>query len=114
MRPLSPKVREVLDTIDAMLTQGEAQDARDLWDVLAALRGPDTDNDELKDRTTVPIRRAAFPKMTALYEAGIRQVGAVFTPTYRSREEADTFVPEEDDSHFSYHARLAAKVLNIA
>ena len=52
--------REMLDVIDEFLSKRDAE-ASKLWDVLTALRGPDT-SDYDKTETTVHIRSAAFPK----------------------------------------------------
>lgn len=54
--------REVLDAIDQFLAQGPDHEARNLWQVLTALRGPDDGNDQAKDQITAPIRGAAFPR----------------------------------------------------
>lgn len=58
MRPKT--LRQALDTIQDML-DGQPYSA-DLWDVLVALRGPDSRNRKLKYATTALIRSAAFPK----------------------------------------------------
>ncbi len=57
---MSPKVREVLDQLDQVLAVGDA-DARALWNVLSALRGPDSKDRDLKSATTSVIRYTAFP-----------------------------------------------------
>ena len=52
-------VRQLLDTIVTVLN-GPRTKAKQLWDVLTALRGPDSDSDssQLKDLTTARIRGA--------------------------------------------------------
>lgn len=52
------RVKELLAPIVAELNTG-SQNARDLWDILSALRGPDfIVNSELKTSTTAAIRSA--------------------------------------------------------
>lgn len=57
-------VREVLDIIDEFLWSHP--DRQNLWDILAALRGPDEGNTDLKLATTALIRGRAFPKTARL------------------------------------------------
>lgn len=108
--------REVFDVIDEFLVRealravgkGSVEGKR-LWDVLSALRGPDGDDtDDLKHRQTEPIRRAAFPKLAALYDKGINiPGGAMFA--------GDRFIIIADDKedHFNWHASSAARALNL-
>lgn len=53
--------RQMLRQIDIFLLQRNG-DGRKLWDVLSALRGPDSQDPILKHRTTEAIRTRAFPK----------------------------------------------------
>ena len=50
-------VRQLLDTIVTVLN-GPRTEAKQLWNVLTALRGPDSDSSYLKDLTTARIRGA--------------------------------------------------------
>jgi len=50
-------VRETLDSIVKIL-KGPRTEAKQLWDILTALRGPDSDNNDLKAITTASIRGA--------------------------------------------------------
>jgi hypothetical protein len=70
----------VLDVIDRLLASGfrpnaghapgsPAFESRALWDVLSALRGPDSNDVAVKARTTEVIRTRAFP-CTALTRCG--------------------------------------------
>lgn len=62
-RDASPKVRAALDGVEDVLL-GFDRDAQDLWAILTALRGPDEDPTRLvKEAQTVPVRRAAFPRL---------------------------------------------------
>lgn len=61
---MDAKVREILDKIDDVLAD-DSPAGRQLWEVLTALRGPDSGNTVDKKTKTVPIRRAAFPKTAA-------------------------------------------------
>jgi hypothetical protein len=55
----------MLDELDTFFVTEEVADTEALWAILSALRGPDDDDCRLKDHTTIPIRRAAFPRLTA-------------------------------------------------
>jgi hypothetical protein len=57
---MTKKLREALDQIDELLLDPLL--SRDLWDVLTALRGPDSENGVLKVLYTAPLRSAAFPR----------------------------------------------------
>lgn len=52
-----PTVNQVIDTIVRVLN-GPRDQAKQLWDVLTVLRGPDNDDSELKAITTAPLRGA--------------------------------------------------------
>ena len=95
---------------------------RSLWeakDILAALRGPDFDQDFyaanlVKQRTTVHIRREAFPKLAASCVSGD------FRNSARSRWDLVTSVPYDakvkrsfTSAHFFTHLRNAALVLGL-
>lgn len=74
-------VRAELDHIEKLLLKG-GEDARHLWDILSALRGPDEKDGPDKNMTTCPVRRRAFPKLArhpARYnvEASFRRRGGV-------------------------------------
>lgn len=58
MRPKN--LRQALDQIQEML-DGQKY-SMDLWNVLTALRGPDSRDRKIKYATTALIRSAAFPK----------------------------------------------------
>lgn len=98
------KVREVLDIIDGVLAQDE-EDARELWDILTALRGPDDGSVRKKDSTTVHIRAAAFPKTASSY----------FTHATMNPHNPLDLTPgtQLNDWHFDGHVRSAAVALGL-
>jgi len=100
---MQPNVRKMLDTIDEMLA-GDANEARDLWSVLTALRGPDNEDTELKWRTTAVIRAKAFPKaaQTCVHGMAVVVTGANSVRYCTS-----------DLSHFGSHVYSAARALDI-
>lgn len=59
--PSPDTVNAVLDRIDEVLASGGAE-SRQLWDILTALRGPDSGDIVVKRDYTAPIRAAAFPR----------------------------------------------------
>ena len=73
-RPL-PSVRGVLDMVVSVLNGPVRSRAGQLWDVLTALRGPDSDDYKLKDLTTATIRHAIGLKSDS--QPGIRVVEKV-------------------------------------
>lgn len=101
------KVREVLDIIDGVLAGG-AQDARELWNILTALRGPDDDGDDWlrKGKTTVHIRAAAFPKTarSADFEQATMKTDVKYDPTPGTKLH---------DWHFFGHIDRAADALGL-
>lgn len=113
---MSPEVRSVLDAIDTILAQpsnvqGPSPDARALWDILTALRGPDSENTDLKLETTCVIRRAAFPKTAATSMTSGQLLASFGAP------ETEFSVLEtaawKGEGHFLLHAINAAGALGI-
>ena len=119
-KPISKKVsgprtaRQVLNIIDKFLVGGVRDarlesEAKKLWDVLAALRGPDDDSVGNKDNTTCPIRCAAFPLTAKQYQDGYCiPGGAMFTDRSYRGPKKYAF-----DKHFQNHAVAAALALNL-
>lgn len=58
----TPRVRAALTAVEDVLA-GLDSDAGDLWAILTALRGPDEERTTNKYFATVPVRRAAFPRL---------------------------------------------------
>lgn len=115
---VKPETREMLDRIDDFLVNDDIPELAksQLWDVLSALRGPDEMNkDALKSTTTIPIRRAAFPKMANYFQS--YQVRAAWgNETYDFR--LPTFPLDSSSSryifdHFILHVTHAARTLGI-
>ena len=105
--PARLSVRQMLDCIDTYLAFKDDK-SRDLWSVLSALRGPDSGDFRLKNGTTIPIRRAAFPKTTKSSVFG--SVGASFGNPRRHYAFMRNLV---GSVHFKSHANKAAKVLSL-
>jgi len=101
------KVRETLDVIDNVLCGNDGA-AWKLWDVLSALRGPDTGNFVLKRSTTAPIRRVAFPKF-----AKVADERGSFGPSFRSDGYERPSLDNPAGPHFYGHIRMAAAVLGL-
>jgi len=113
---MRPKVRKVLDVIDGVLAEGcrvgetgellmppdTYIDAADLWNILTALRGPDSCDCDLKQQTTAIIRAHAFPKAAA----GMHRVLAFVNSV-------DTTIVCDDCHHFESHVWEAARALGI-
>lgn len=96
---------EMLDHIDRFLCERRRGDARRLWQVLTALRGPDNGDRLLKLRTTAALRSAAFPRLADK---------AVFFQPAQFADAASYQAPAGPGSdlwHFTAHVRMAAAAL---
>ncbi len=110
------KTRAIPTTADAMLklldsffsrtrTQAEKAEGARLWDVLAALRGPDGEQYGLKARTTSVIRTIAFPKTASTHNHDLpASFGSKSTPI-------DT--TGATSSHFEGHIKAAKSALRF-
>lgn len=130
---MNKEIRKALDQLDTALAAG-GDDARAIWDVLSALRGPDQDyvllndpspttvNDAplkkagyyAKTATTAFIRAVALPKTAKAITAGIVDLPA----TFANADHPDNanlarlrqgLIP----SHFCRHARNGFAVLGL-
>lgn len=101
--------REVLELIEnfAKHIQGKKESSRDLWNILAALRGPDSDDFTLKLQTTAHIRAAALPCLARSNGAYANQ-GTHWK--YRSYEEP-TYKTKGSSGHFASHIFCAVNAL---
>lgn len=103
---MESSVREMLDAIDTFFVTKNEQESEELWDVLTALRGPDSKEDRnLKPSTTVHIRIAAFPK----FAAGLSNSHMADFVTTERLHNLDPFSP----SHFLQHIHYAIKALGL-
>lgn len=102
--------REVLDElnawfqagIDAGETQGaESTETAKLWNILSALRGPDTDSDDDKRNATLAIRKAALP------------VSINWSWPIEPRTEGVVYTHPKMQYHFRNHAEMAARALGL-
>lgn len=103
-------LREVLDIIDEVLAQYNETSGK-LADVLGALRGPDNNYTGLKDRTTVLIRRAAFPRVV---DSGSDADHRWAMYTDHEQIEVSDLDRVADEYHFTNHIKWAAKALGLA
>jgi hypothetical protein len=104
-------LKGILNIIDETLAAG-GETARDLWTVLSALRGPDSDTGLVKTEITAPIRTNAFPKAakTGNIVRGHYYVNSM--QFAREGTELPKNIPDvEGEWHFRHHARLAVEVL---
>jgi hypothetical protein len=100
-------LRQALDQIQDML-DGTAYSA-DLWDVLVALRGPDSRDRKIKNATTVLIRSAAFPKQPCLERSIFARND---TPELAGRRQK-MFEGKQDFNHFREHVAAAFESLGL-
>ncbi len=100
-------LREALDRIQEMLTKQPY--SADLWDILSAIRGPDSRNRSLKRAATAVIRQAAFPKRPC-EDRSIYGKDSKSLAVRRKR----MFQQREDYNHFREHVRDAFKSLGLS
>lgn len=93
--------KDILAMIDEWSLNASYPEKRNLWDILSALRGPDSDNEELKERTTTVIRSKAF--------SNFGKECAWFAPRGVKIQMNGT----EDQKHFIGHIKMAANALGI-
>ena len=110
---MEDRTRTLLMAIDRHLAVGDKA-ASELWDILTALRGPDSDDADEKDRSTAHVRARAFPKTLAESSRG----GNWWQPASddsafpgMSTTRKGFTLPSY--SHFGNHIRAAARVLDL-
>jgi len=105
---MTPKtLRGALNLIQGMLNKQSY--SADLWDILSAIRGPDSRNRKLKRATTAIIRQAAFP-MRPCEDRSI--FGNDDKAIVVRRRQA--FKNKEDNNHFREHVRDAFESLGLS
>lgn len=68
------RANQLLESIDAFLVDpANVTSAGLIWDILGSLRGPDSvhDGQRVKESATIPVRRAAFPKLATASGNGL-------------------------------------------
>lgn len=108
---MRPNVRKALDELGKVLldfsSPESVHDAKDLWDILTALRGPDNGDASIKKTTTAVLRTMTFLKEgegAKPYDLTLRIADfAPFTTPFNHG------VYEED--HFTIHAVRAFRAL---
>lgn len=96
--------RQVLAVVDKSLANGD-ETSEKVWDVLTALRGPDSSSYSAKNGAIVPIRRAALPK-TAKSGRAPAYFGDSGFPKKVAIVQAETY-------HFKRHVTAAARALKL-
>jgi hypothetical protein len=98
---------QALNRIQDML-DGQPYSAA-LWDILVALRGPDSRNRKVKNATTALIRSAAFPKRPC-------EERSIFgTDSLRlAKRRKKLFRKKKDFNHFREHVRDAFDALGLS
>ena len=100
-------LRRALDTIQDML-DGKSFSA-ELWDILVALRGPDSRDRKIKSATTALIRTAAFPKQPCLE----RSVFAIRDSRIFAARRSSLISKKLDNNHFREHVVDAFAALGL-
>ncbi len=100
-------LRQALNQIQDML-DGQSYSA-DLWDVIVAMRGPDSRDRKIKNATTAIIRSAAFPKQPCLE----RSVFAHKDSEKLTQRRLSLFVTKRDNNHFREHIAAAFEALGL-
>lgn len=101
-RTLRAALDEIQDMLDGKSYSGE------LWDVLTALRGPDSRNRKIKYATTAVIRSAAFPKRPCEERSVFGRDSAKL-----AKRRKDLFAKRKDLNHFREHVADAFRALGL-
>lgn len=108
---MKSELKTLLNTIDIYLLTGDENESRRLWNILAALRGPDTpDSNDLKDVTTSVIRATAFP-LTAKQSNG--NGGRLCASMVGDDSDRASRRKLLSSSHFILHAQSAFHALDL-
>jgi hypothetical protein len=114
------KLRRILDKIDDVLMVGyddpDKEVAALLWDVLSALRGPDTNETSvIKHATTAVLRKVAFPKTfdpsTISLVRKQRAIGE--NDNTNKAELRKEGIDEITGTHFEQHAQQGFRALGL-
>lgn len=101
------KVKRVLTAVNKVL--GDAKDktaARNLWNILTALRGPDSDNTTVKQYTTAQIRYLVGEiSKTPFAHTNVGAIVQEFKPTQFGKH-------KDTNDHFRAHIRYALEALH--
>jgi hypothetical protein len=104
---MTTKVRQILNQLEEVLIVGD-RDARDTWDILSALRGPDEGQGK---HFTVRVRREAFPRIGAKATSAdfniVMSLGALFA----ARDAASYTEELPIGGHFNKHLGAAVQAL---
>ena len=100
-------LRGALRQLERMLTKQTY--SGDLWDVISAIRGPDSRNKRLKHATTTVIRRAAFPSRPCEERSFYGEDSAK-----RAEIRKRLFKNKEDFNHFRQHCEAAFDALQLS
>jgi len=106
--PKPKTLRAALDQIGRML--GDKNYGQDLWSILTALRGPDSQNLAVKFATTAVLRDAAFPNRETVNGSVFRKDQIHFAATRRAIFEPGN---KRDSSHFRRHIYDAFEALGL-
>lgn len=110
-------LKQMLSVLDQFLLRAN-RPAADLWNVLTALRGPDTLEEHLKEAYTIPIRHAAFPRCrrsTSIAVSG-KWPGRHYPGGLHAGQTQKAFslaVVPSKIYHFGKHALSAAQALKL-
>ena len=100
-------LRGALDQIQQLLTKQPY--SANLWEVLSAIRGPDSRNKRLKHATTTIIRTAAFPKRPCEERSFYGEDSAK-----KAEVRKQLFKNKEDFNHFRQHVEAAFASLGLS
>lgn len=100
-------LRQALDIIEELLSEHDYSSP--LWDVLTALRGPDSGDDSVKYATTCVIRTAAFPS----HPYGSNGSLYFSDDATKVKKRIDLLAHNGDSAHFRRHLREAFDALDL-
>lgn len=117
---MKAKVAALFTKIENDILAMEEDERRDAINILAALRGPDSQNTEAKSIGTLPVRLAVFPRLFTREGSHIKGIDGVpwsghtnsLPTTFQGIEARIDYINHVNNSeHYSTHMLYAFKAL---
>lgn len=99
---------QLIREIDRWSETAELTEVHRLWDILTAMRGPDSDDIDIKYETTARVRHLAFPALAGRAGAIVRG-GA--DDMERLEDEVKSAHFRQESWHFRRHIEMALRAL---
>lgn len=104
---MTEPTRKLLESLDEFFATADTESTKEVWNVLTALRGPDSEDARLKYETTARIRSKVFPRLAQRNEWE-DVARAIFSGNL---DRPERFWPRHGEEHFLSHVNSATNVL---